>query len=368
MSRALGRLLGRLPWPWIARLSMLVSIGILAWGLPQLVDGDWSRFLTSTGHHAWIVGWLFVVSHLARSRTLFNVAGAWLGGWFTAIWVAVDATSGTVLDDRRHDPDRAAGDPSLSNGTELLALGDQVVLVAGGRLLGYDVADLSHRWETELESGNSFDLVPVDDGAWVGWREGETTRIARLDPTDGSVTEVAVREGQVPGRRGVVGTPDGGLVVGLTGDDERIVALGPDGNEVWETELGEDERAPRWFTVAGEALVGFTGGQEISAFDLGDGSVRWTARPTSFTNNDGQVIGLDDGTVVLASFGGAFLEAVDPDGAAAWEVPSEAIFDEGGAPSVSVLGPLTDDDVIGVSRTEGGLLVVAVPTSGPRDR
>lgn len=131
MSRALGRLLGRLPWPWIARLSMLVSIGILAWGLPQLVDGDWSRFLTSTGHHAWIVGWLFVVSHLARSRTLFNVAGAWLGGWFTAIWVAVDATSGTVLDDRRHDPDRAAGDPSLSNGTELLALGDQVVLVAG---------------------------------------------------------------------------------------------------------------------------------------------------------------------------------------------------------------------------------------------
>lgn len=87
--RSLGRLLGRLPWPWIARLSMLVSIGILVWGLPQLVDGDWSQLRTSAGHHAWIVGWLFVVSHLARSRTLFNVAGAWLGGWFTAIWLSV---------------------------------------------------------------------------------------------------------------------------------------------------------------------------------------------------------------------------------------------------------------------------------------
>ncbi len=282
--------------------------------------------------------------------------------------VAVDATSGTVLDDRRHDPDRAAGEPSLSNGTELLALGDQVVLVAGGRLLGYDRADLSHRWETELESGNSFDLVPVDDGAWVGWREGETTRIARLDPTDGSVTEVAELDGQVPGRRGAVGTPDGGLVVGLSGERERIVALDPDGDVVWDVELDEGQRAPRWFTVTGDTVVGFTGSQEISAFDLGDGSVRWTARPTSFTNNDGQVIGLDDGTVVLASFGGAFLEALDPDGDAAWEVPSEAIFDEGGAPSVSVLGPRADDDVLGVARAEGGLLVVAVPTSGPRDR
>lgn len=282
--------------------------------------------------------------------------------------VAVDATTGAVLDDRRHDPDRDAGDPGLSNGTELLVLGDQVVLVAGGRLLGYDRADLTHRWETELESGNSFDLVPADEGAWVGWREGEATRIARLDPTDGSVTEVAELDGQVPGRRGALGTADGGLVVGLTGDEERIVALGPDGDEVWEVALGEDERAPRWFTLAGDTVVGFTGSQQVSAFDLGDGSVRWTARPSSFTNNDGQVIGLDDGTVVLASFGGAFLEAVAPDGDPAWDLPSEAIFDDGAAPSVSVLGPLADDVVIGVARAEGGLLVVAVPPAGPRDR
>lgn len=85
----LGRLLGRLPWPWIARLSMLVSVGILVWGLPQLVDGDWSRFRTSAGHHAWLLAWTFVVSHLARSRTLFSLAGAWLGGWFTAIWLSL---------------------------------------------------------------------------------------------------------------------------------------------------------------------------------------------------------------------------------------------------------------------------------------
>ncbi|MGV3758676.1 MAG: PrsW family glutamic-type intramembrane protease [Actinomycetota bacterium] len=87
--RSIGRLLGRLPWPWIARLSMLVTIGLLVWGLPQLVDGDWDRFRTSAGHHAWLLGWTFVVSHLARSRTLFNVVGAWLGGWFTAIWLSI---------------------------------------------------------------------------------------------------------------------------------------------------------------------------------------------------------------------------------------------------------------------------------------
>ncbi|MGV3758677.1 MAG: PQQ-binding-like beta-propeller repeat protein [Actinomycetota bacterium] len=282
--------------------------------------------------------------------------------------VAIDVATGEVLDDRRHDPDRAAGERGIANTTELLPLGDVLVVVAGGWLQGYDLADLTPVWSTELEAGNAFDLVPVDDEAWVGWREGEVTRIARLDPADGAVTVEAELDGRLHGRRGVIGTPDGGLVVGLTGGGERIVALDGDGDEIWEVTLGDDQRAPRWFTVAGDTVVGFTGGQEVSALDLDDGSVRWTARPTSFTNNDGQVIGLDDGTVVLASFGGAYLEAYGPDGAEAWVVPSEVVFKDGGAPAVSVLGPLTEDDVIGISRAEGGLLLVAVPSTGPHDR
>lgn len=84
-----ARGLARLPWRWIARVSLVVSTALFAVAVPQLADGDWSNLRTSALHHLWLVAWLLALSYVARSRTLPNVLGAFLGGFFTAMWISV---------------------------------------------------------------------------------------------------------------------------------------------------------------------------------------------------------------------------------------------------------------------------------------
>lgn len=281
--------------------------------------------------------------------------------------VAIDAMTGELIDARRHDPDPDDGDPPLTHTTELVVVGDVLVVRAGNRVLTYDLADLSFLHQTILGGQSVFELVANGtDGVWVGWNERGSTRIARVDAHDGALQEVMVLDGRVTGPRGVVGSPDGGLVIAVSGDTERLVALDADGEQIWATILDENQRAPKWLTLADGAVAGFVQARLIGAFTVDDGTRRWTAETSSFTNNDDQVIGLDEGSVVLGSFGGAFLEAVGPDDADGWEIASEVPFKEGNAPEIDVLGPIVGDDVVGIGHADGGLLVVAVPTSRGR--
>lgn len=81
--------LARLPWRWISLVGLGISVGLFAYALPQLADGDWTNLRTSALHHGWVLAWLLALSYVARSRTLLNVLGAFLGGFFTAMWVSL---------------------------------------------------------------------------------------------------------------------------------------------------------------------------------------------------------------------------------------------------------------------------------------
>ncbi|QGG94428.1 PrsW family glutamic-type intramembrane protease [Actinomarinicola tropica] len=81
--------LARLPWRWIAHVSLAVTVVLFALALPQLADGDWSDLRTSALHHGWVLVWLLALSYLARSRSLLNVLGAAMGGFFTAMWISL---------------------------------------------------------------------------------------------------------------------------------------------------------------------------------------------------------------------------------------------------------------------------------------
>lgn len=91
-----ARGLARLPWRWISLVSLAVSTALFAYALPQLADGDWTNLRTSALHHGWVLGLLLVVSYVARSRTLLNVLGAFLGGFFTAMWVSLTVGGATA--------------------------------------------------------------------------------------------------------------------------------------------------------------------------------------------------------------------------------------------------------------------------------
>lgn len=87
--RTLLRLLARLPWGWIALVSLAVSLGLFVVSVSALADGEWDVVGTSAAHHGWLLAWLLGVSFLARSRSLVNVIAAFLGGFFSAMWIAV---------------------------------------------------------------------------------------------------------------------------------------------------------------------------------------------------------------------------------------------------------------------------------------
>lgn len=216
---ALGGWIARLPWRPLARLSMLVSLLILAWGLPQLVDGDWSGIRTSAGHHAWVLTWILIVSHLARSRSMFNVIGAWLGGWFTAMWLSV--TLGSLTGDWLGSQDfwqLTMVVPIIEELAKLVPLG--VVLLAFRRRRGAGTPGAVDLSVLGIATGAGFAMH--EDAMWARVSSsGFDTPLSWLFPTMhtefGTVAGHAVWTGLV------------GLALGFwaTHRDRRMTALVP---------------------------------------------------------------------------------------------------------------------------------------------
>lgn len=152
------RVLSAIPWRLVAWLSMLVSLALFAWTLPGLADGDWSRVRTSAWHNTSGLLVLWALSALARSRTLFNLVGTFLGGYFTAIWIAVLGG-------------RATG--SWLGETDLLQLSVAVPVIEElAKLVPLLIVVLVWRWRTDRSPGIvDFTLMGMASGAGFAFHE-----------------------------------------------------------------------------------------------------------------------------------------------------------------------------------------------------
>lgn len=286
-----------------------------------------------------------------------------------AALVGIDLRTGEVLDDVRYDP--AEGERAIETLSTLAATDGAIVYGSHGRIRGFDADDLSLAWEAELPDGFAFALVAgVGETAglvWTGWRDDAELVVVTLDAGSGEV----VAEGRVAGRATFATSTvaiDGGLVL-LTSDGEvdtwRRLDLQADRIEIgWSADLDEEERPTERLAANDDVVVGYTDGDVVSAFDLADGDRLWDATTTSFNNNHGEVAIDADGNVYVASFGGAFLEAIAADGSELWRLEPDALATSGSPGSA---GALRADDriLVAMSQLAEGVLVVAVPT-GPR--
>ncbi len=97
----------------------------------------------------------------------------------------------------------------------------------------------------------------------------------------------------------------------------RLVALGPDGNQLWATRLGDGYwNASLWGRQVVAQGPGRRGGAQLRAFDAGDGRPAWSLQSTSLPSsgdqprtNFGSAVAVGDGYVVPAPNG---LVRVDP--------------------------------------------------------
>lgn len=272
--------------------------------------------------------------------------------------VSVDAPTGTVLD-RLEDQ----GPVGIGCGSGLRAGDDGVVLrpvlgfgtaLRASGLRAYDTRDeLSLRWERSFASDHLATALGANGGVYVIAEREEGARLQRLDAATGA-TQAAIDLdlGLMPGAgvlaEGVlVALPDDRVgVLGVdtgTGRVARMVAVRDTGAQlavVWDVvpgaELGSDRGFLRARVLEERSLVGWVG-DGLVALDLADGSLRWSTRVSSFENNRGAITVDQDGTIVVAPFGGALLDALDAGGAPSWQL--ETID---GLEGISQVGPVVD--------------------------
>src|SRR5690606_31234301 len=176
---------------------------------------------------------------------------------------ALDLTSGAPVDEARFEPDD--GEAPIDTGSTLHLVGGVVVHVGNGVARGLDAETLELRWTTELPGRT--DLVPAVDGdrIWLGWRDGDGTEIAVLDPANGELTARDVLDGRpsAPTARAVA---DGALVVALRGESTAWVRLDVEGDDIstaWVHELDGDERGADRLAISGRSVVGYTDGDVV---------------------------------------------------------------------------------------------------------
>ncbi|WP_195210524.1 VWD domain-containing protein [Actinomarinicola tropica] len=272
---------------------------------------------------------------------------------------ALDLATGASVDEVRFEPDD--GEAPIDTGSTLHLVGGVVVHVGNGVARGLAPETLELRWTTELPGRT--DLVPAVDGdrIWLGWRDGDGTEIAVLDPANGELTARDVLDGRpsAPTARAVA---DGALVVALRGEATAWVRLDVEGDDIstaWVHELDEDERGADRLAISGRSVVGYTDADVVSAVGLDDGRRLWDVTTTSFNNNDEQVAATDGGATIVGSFGGAYLEAFDADGGELWLLDPSDVARTGSPGSVAALGR-AGDLVVATSPADGAVIVVAV--------
>lgn len=284
-----------------------------------------------------------------------------------AALVGIDLRTGEVLDDVRYDP--GSGDRAIDTSGTLAVVGDVVVYAAQRSVRGVE-SDLSPRWTTEIPAGAALAVtagVGADgDLVWTGWRDGDELVVAAIDAASGETVAETRVEGRPIGMTSLAAV-DGGLVVVTTDGDTttwtRLDRRGAEIDVVWDVDLDDGERGAERLAASDTAVVGYTGAEVVSAFDLADGDRRWDATTTSFNNNHHEVAIDGDGNVYVASFGGAYLEAIGPEGAGLWQLEPDVIATSGSPGSVGVIRA-DGTGVVATSQNEGGVLVVAA--SGKR--
>lgn len=283
----------------------------------------------------------------------------------SAALIAVDA-DGSVRD-RRYAPDDL-GTPLVSHDSSLTTSGDVVLYVVARWVVALDADDLSERWRVELPARSAIEGVTGPDGRlWVAWPDGDGgVVVAMFDVDTGDLVAEVELAGRVRRPGAAVADPDGGLTIGLqTRDQGLVVRLDRNLDLDWSVELEADEFAPPDLAVAGDMVVGYTDGRLVTAFDLSDGERLWSARPTSFTNNHGEIVGDDDGNTYVASFGGAHLESYDSRGRLRWQLDPDSILVGGENPGATqFVGPLVEGVVFATSAGPSGVVVVAMPVGG----
>lgn len=285
--------------------------------------------------------------------------------------------------------DRDGGDVSSSTPGDrlpttycapLVAIDDVLVVPDGlGRLLAYDVSGApTLRWENDqIERPQS--IVGIVDGRLVLVSLGTPAEALLIDAADGRLLDRASLRGRTVDSLHLV-TWEDRVAVTLQGDEEgggrdgTVTGLVVSGDRIdveWElVSAGDDsgidadlDSPVTELSNEGPLVVGHinAGDDDLIAFDLRTGDVRWSFETPGWRNTD-SAAPIRDGLVYDTIFGGAWLFEADGDQEAVREWSAEDLIGvRGGAQYV---GPVVDDLVLTVGATDIGVVVVAVPV-GP---
>ena len=300
--------------------------------------------------------------------------------------VSVDPATGAQL---HRLPDQ--GPTGQGCGSGLRAADDGVVLRPmlgfgtarnASALRAYDTRqELTLRWERQFDEDQLATALGVHGEVYVIGDRAGTAQLQQLDATTGATRAAldldlnlasgigALAEGvlvALPDRSvGVLGTDAGNSSVA------RFIAVRDSGSALsvaWDVvpgaELGSDRGFERVRVLENRSLLVGWVGDGLVALDLADGALRWATRVSSFQNNSGAITVDGDGQIVVATFGGALLEALDADGAPRWQVEEISGID-----GISQVGPIVDGRLFltaSFARDSGleGSGVVAIDVTG----
>jgi len=329
-----------------------------------------------------------IVVHLDRSTAL--------GGDDNSDDLAIiDGESGELLD--TWEPGNAGFDPCTSGGL-LVSDGDQVVLNRRGRQYGFTTTDGTLELSWERDWFRDADGDPVAGGRTPSFFDadaiiGKRFYMGGTEPhSDGfdrgvSLYQLDASTGRAAGRLELplrslfdirVAGPGKLLVTGQDKDRGESIAVLVGGAGAADP---ADSLVIDWTRAAegnGDGVTGgissdaialsdgafaswsaTTAGPTVTEFDLATGLANWSARTSSFSNND-SISALPAGGYAVFPFGGNFVEAFDENGDPAWEIDEV----EGGGFS-SAMG-VYGGTLVMLGATEGGWGFIGIgPLSEP---
>ncbi len=276
--------------------------------------------------------------------------------------VAIDAATGQqkVGHMFTSDTPRLKACPS-----RLVLAGDTVLIPFGGAQSGVRAVDISstpwtEAWYWEAQTGTGGDVgngrndqVVVnsagDSAYYLSVRDGGVSpkvwQLNALRVADGTVRDTIVVPGvSQAGYHKRITVVDDDVVVSLAGCDGESVNNqtgcvakytdnGTSLQEAWvsrpEDDSGTRQTVSTLTSTGSGVVAGWTLGIGwIYGLSLADGSVVLRHKPSSFSNNGGQLIADADGTLIHGAFGGNYLEAFDTKGREVFAIPDCATSDE----------------------------------------
>ena len=298
-----------------------------------------------------------------------------------ATLLALDAETGEPLDDQAvTTPDDEPERLRICTAPPVI-VDDHLLFFSRGTLWGFSIDDgLAVAWVADHGNRQRNPGIGVADEAglaYLGTERDDQLVVQTLDPATGEV----LGEADIPGDSYPNNTPllvtDELVIVSVNASDPdraingQLLGLRIDGEELdqaWRVETGGDsadglDRRPTTMALGADQVVGWTAGRQVSSFDLDDGDVRWTYRPSSFRNADPAPAVADDGTVYVSTFGGAWLEAITPAGETGETLRNDDLFTRSsGVREIRRFAPLIDGRLFAVTTTDDGpnAVVIAV--------